>query len=564
MTRIKIEDLPVQRELTAEEIEAIVGAGRFMPRIEELEERKMMSATPSAPAMPPGQLPSVTAMFHEGTAPTVAATTLKNAFHDSDLVAANVMLAANYGPSSTVEALNAVYRDNAKADAAILFNLGVSPAKTSAALQDGAKASDVQVAQSMYDAGFSYANIGQGLAYYGDTEVQVAALLKPAGSDQVAKALQGFEFAGSQVDTDGAQAAHAMQQAGFTNAQIGNVLGMVYSDVDGLAVAALQHAGGFTPTAIGQALQGYGDSDADAAAAIRGFSPAAVALVLQTYKDNPLQATIAMQSGGFNGAAIFQVLQQGYGASDGAVIQAMQQANLPTQTFWEAFKAMGYSDASAAAVMQQLSFTPAAIGQALQQGWGDNQIQAASAMRTAGFDVATISQVLQQGYGATAAQAAVVALPDSSTANGPGAPVIVSAMTEASVVWNGEATDTVLFVTLVFSPVDGATSYTIFAVNPNGTKTVIGVVNGGINTDYTFAFQFVDPAQQYCVGASNAAGMTLSATVTPSYISTLTPAERQAASDAFEASTQTVRSESNQEQWQNFEAEGGIKGYLGL
>jgi hypothetical protein len=45
LARIKTEDLPVQCGLTAAEMEEIVGAGRFVPRIEELEARRMMSAT---------------------------------------------------------------------------------------------------------------------------------------------------------------------------------------------------------------------------------------------------------------------------------------------------------------------------------------------------------------------------------------------------------------------------------------------------------------------------------------------------------------------------------------
>jgi hypothetical protein len=50
MARIKIEDLPASRDLTPEELLELFGAGprRFLPGLEQLEDRRLMSADPTS------------------------------------------------------------------------------------------------------------------------------------------------------------------------------------------------------------------------------------------------------------------------------------------------------------------------------------------------------------------------------------------------------------------------------------------------------------------------------------------------------------------------------------
>jgi hypothetical protein len=69
MARIKIEDLPVGRELTKEETDEIVGRARFRPSFESLEERALMSTSALLP--PAGESQASGSLYEDAVTETI-------------------------------------------------------------------------------------------------------------------------------------------------------------------------------------------------------------------------------------------------------------------------------------------------------------------------------------------------------------------------------------------------------------------------------------------------------------------------------------------------------------
>jgi hypothetical protein len=173
MARIKIEDLPVYQEMSEEEMEAILGAGRFRPVLEELERREVMSATVGTPPvganMPPPQAANLAA-----TNPIMEA--YSHAIHRFDNPGASDAQMTRWGAS-----LKAIGGTDEQV-AVSLQRAHFSSAQIGAALK-GFGDSDVLAAVTLRQAGFTPQSIGQALNHgYGDTLARIAAALESANA----------------------------------------------------------------------------------------------------------------------------------------------------------------------------------------------------------------------------------------------------------------------------------------------------------------------------------------------------------------------------------------------